>query len=164
MRPEDLVPRRGPAQLTQELVLGQTRWKVERLREADARRHGLVDQRVQRRGAGRLEHRVAFRVVWADVAGLKALELEVHQLFHQVAVLRGIEQRAGFARVGQLHDDHPARVGSAFTPSGFSLRAVFTSTTSPVTGEYSSDTAFTDSIVPNDCPCLSLAPTSGSST
>ena len=40
----------------------------------------------------------------------------------------------------------------------------FTSTTSPVTGEYSSDTAFTDSMVPNDCPCFSLAPTSGSST
>jgi len=35
---------------------------------------------------------------------------------------------------------------------------------SPVTGEYNSDTAFTDSIVPNDCPCFSLAPTSGSST
>ena len=34
---------------------------------------------------------------------------------------------------------------------------------SPVTGAYSSDTAFTDSIVPNDCPCFSFAPTSGSS-
>ena len=35
---------------------------------------------------------------------------------------------------------------------------------SPVTGEYSSETALTDSIVPKDCPCFTFAPTSGSST
>ena len=47
------------------------------------------------------------------------------------------------------------------TASGLSLSAELTSTTSPETGEYSSDTALTDSIVPNDCPCFSFAPTSG---
>src|SRR3954447_9975778 len=53
--------------------------------------------------------------------------------------------------------------GSVFTVSGRDLSAVFTSTTSPDTGAYSSDTALTDSIVPNDCPAFSFAPTSGSS-
>ena len=38
---------------------------------------------------------------------------------------------------------------------------MLTSTTSPDTGAYSSDTALTDSIVPNDCPCFSVAPDLG---
>ena len=50
-----------------------------------------------------------------------------------------------------------------FTASGFCARPLFTSVTSPLTGAYSSETAFTDSIVPNTSPLLKLRPTSGSS-
>src|SRR6476619_3845987 len=46
--------------------------------------------------------------------------------------------------------------GAEFTISGLSLSAGLTSTTSPDTGANSSDTAFTDSIVPNDCPCAAV--------
>ena len=77
----------------------------------------------------------------------------------------GVEQRAGFGGIGQLDLDHPAPCGSVLTVSGLSFSAALTSTTSPDTGANSSDTAFTDSIVPNDFalrrPC---GPTSGSST
>jgi len=40
----------------------------------------------------------------------------------------------------------------------------FASTTLPEAGLYSSDTAFTDSIVPQDWPCVTVRPGSGSST
>src|SRR5215510_15062365 len=32
------------------------------------------------------------------------------KLLCEIRILRGVEQRAGFARVRQLHDDHPAAV------------------------------------------------------
>ena len=71
----------------------------------------------------------------------------------------GVEQRgrsrpgsASFSTIIQLP------CGSVLTASGLSLSAVFTSTTSPDTGAYSSDTALTDSIVPNDCPASSVVP------
>ena len=38
------------------------------------------------------------------------------------------------------------------------MRAGFTSTTSPLIGANSSETAFTDSIDPNDSPAVDLAP------
>ena len=47
--------------------------------------------------------------------------------------------------------------------SGLATSAEFTSTTSPATGENSSETAFTDSTVPKLAWASSLRPTSGSS-
>ena len=40
--------------------------------QPDASGNRLIDQRVERRGAERLEHRVAFDRVGTDVSGLKA--------------------------------------------------------------------------------------------
>src|SRR6185369_5542076 len=54
--------------------------------------------------------------------------------------------------------------GSPLTTSGLLLTVAFTSTTSPDTGANNSETAFTDSMVPNDCPCVIFVPTAGSST
>src|SRR5262249_44176028 len=54
--------------------------------------------------------------------------------------------------------------GSEFTVSGLALSDAFTSTTSPETGANSSETAFTDSMVPNDWPWTIFVPTAGSST
>ena len=54
--------------------------------------------------------------------------------------------------------------GALFTLSGRSLSVVLTSTTVPLTGANSSETAFTDSIVPNGWPTVSAVPISGSST
>src|SRR5207244_8813714 len=54
--------------------------------------------------------------------------------------------------------------GRALTCSGLSLSEALTSVTRPDTGEYNSETALTDSIVPNDSPCFSVRPTSGNST
>jgi hypothetical protein len=48
--------------------------------------------------------------------------------------------------------------------SGASESGSFTSTTFPLTGEKSSDTAFVDSTTPNDSPFFTGSPTSGSST
>ena len=76
----------------------------------------FVHQRVERRGADHLQHRVAFGVVGADVAGLersgsKGIREVAGSHFTRSLILRGVEQRAGFAGVRQLHDDHPAAVG-----------------------------------------------------
>src|SRR5436305_13898082 len=58
----------------------------------------------------------------------------------------------------------PSPYASVLTSSGFSLSASLTSTTSPDTGEKSSETALTDSMLPNSSPCSSSVPTCGSST
>ena len=58
-----------------------------------------------------------------------------------------------------IHDS----CGALFTASGRSVSALLTSVTSPATGLYSSETAFTDSMVPKTSPLLNVRPTSGSS-
>src|SRR5262249_22322268 len=63
----------------------------------------------------------------------------------------------GFSAI--IHDS----CGVVLTASGFCTSAVLTSVTCPLTGQYSSETAFTDSIVPNTSPLLKLRPTSGNS-
>ena len=67
---------------------------------------------------------------------------------------------AGFETFSPIIQDP---CGSLFTISGFSVSEVFTSITSPLTGAYNSDTAFTDSIVPKTSPYYTVRPTSGSS-
>ncbi len=54
--------------------------------------------------------------------------------------------------------------GAEFTCSGFDVNSVFTAVTSPDIGVNSSETALTDSIVPNTSPFATVRPTSGSST
>ena len=54
-----LVAARDLRQPAQELVLALGGRQVQRRSEPDGRGNGLVDQRVERRGADRLEHRVA---------------------------------------------------------------------------------------------------------
>ena len=76
IRSEQLVARGDAPQFAQELVLALAVGQVQRLLQADARRNRLVDQRVERRGADGLQHRVAFVGVGSDVAGLKRLEIE----------------------------------------------------------------------------------------
>src|ERR1043166_8531940 len=46
--------------------------------------------------------------MWRDENDSKSKTMR--GLLHQFLILRRVEQRAGFARIGQLHHDHPARV------------------------------------------------------
>src|SRR5712691_13496851 len=46
--------------------------------------------------------------MWRDEKGSKSNSMR--GLLHEVLILRRVEQRAGLARIGQLHHDHPARV------------------------------------------------------
>lgn len=50
------------------------------------------------------------------------------------------------------------------TLAGSSTSVLLTSTTSPDTGEYTSEAAFTDSTTPKVFFCVTVEPTSGSST
>src|SRR5258708_29695227 len=58
----------------------------------------------------------------------------------------------------------PRPNASSLTVSVASASIEFTSTTSPLTGLYRSETALTDSTVPNTSPLASMRPASGSST
>src|SRR6266567_2805661 len=58
----------------------------------------------------------------------------------------------------------PLPYGSRFTSAGSCSSALLTSTTVPATGVYSSDTAFTASMVPKVSRCLNVAAALGSST
>src|SRR5215218_10658991 len=58
----------------------------------------------------------------------------------------------------------PSPYGSSLIFSGASSRDELTSTTSPPTGEYRSETALTLSTVPKESPATMVAPLSGSST
>ncbi len=80
-RPEHLIARRRAAQIAKELVLADAVGQVERFLQADARRDGFVDQRVERGRTDDLQHLVAFSFVGSDMAGLKLLWVEeVHYL------------------------------------------------------------------------------------
>ena len=54
-----------------------------------------------------------------------------------------------------------ASYGALLIVSGASRSSSLISSTSPVTGEYTSDTAFTDSTSPNTSPASTLSPASG---
>src|SRR5207253_4720014 len=56
---------------------------------------------------------------------------------------------------------HPLPNGSADTSDGSTPRSLFTAVTSPLTGAYKSDTAFTDSISPKVWPAFTESPTFG---
>ena len=70
--PEDAVARGDAAQAAQVLVLRDAGGKVERRRQADVGRNGLLDQRVERRHADGGEHLVASGRIGSDMSRLKA--------------------------------------------------------------------------------------------
>ena len=76
----------------------------------------------------------------------------------------GVEQRAASAGSAIVNLIIQESCGALLTASGRSLSEVFTAVTVPDSGANSSDTAFTDSMVPNAWPLVRVAPTSGSST
>ena len=57
----------------------------------------------------------------------------------------------------------PSPYGSSFTISGSSTAFWFTSSTSPESGETTSETALTDSTSPYDASFVTVAPASGAS-
>jgi len=67
---------------------------------------------------------------------------------------------------GRLNSSRQMNIdGIDFGDTSDSLQEkIYTATTSPETGENSSETAFTDSIVPKTSPCFTCRPISGSST
>src|SRR5215218_9759568 len=81
--------------------------------------------------------------------------------FEHLLVLLGGEQ-VPLARDPQAYDP-PFAVGVLVDLLGASFSASLTSTTSPPTGAYRSETALTDSMVPKASPAPKEAPSSGSS-
>src|ERR1700741_1648835 len=91
--------------------------------------------------------------------------MSVSGLFrHELFVVGGREQPVEFARILQRHLQHPRAMRVEFTFSGAVARSALTSVTVPETGANRSETAFTDSTVPNVLPAVSSAPTLGVST
>ena len=75
-------------------------------------------------------------------------------MYHGAASSRAARGSAAFVTfITIIHEP----CGSELTASGFSASRVFTSVTSPLTGQYSSETALTDSIVPKTSPFLKRA-------
>src|SRR5215213_2895182 len=73
------------------------------------------------------------------------------------------ERRSASSEVRSL-TIQPSPYGSSLIFSGASSREELTSTTSPPTGAYTSETALTLSTVPKESPASKVAPSSGNST
>ena len=113
------------------------------------------------------QHRRASACVRADVARLEALWIDDVMTLTSRGRRTATHRAAPSASPGSasFDDDHPAAVRIGVDRFGLRLeRRVHLDDFAADTGAYSSDTAFTDSMVPNDCPAFSFVPTSGSST
>ncbi len=75
---------------------------------------------------------------------------------------RGKKGRSGFSM--PRRDVVPSPVDEGLTGDGVSERASFIAVIFPAIGMYISETAFTDSSVPNSSPFSKVSPISGSST
>src|SRR6185436_7304917 len=157
VRAEHLIPCGDVPHLAEVGELGDAVGNGEGFGEPDRRRKGFVDERVEGGHADDVEHGPPLSSVGTNMARREA-HLTSASYFAASSRPPASPALVSFTAISQLP------CGSAFTCSGLLLSASFTSTTSPDTGEYSSETAFTDSIVPNDCPCVSLVPTAGRST
>ena len=121
-------------------------------------------RRATRRRSPRASHRARSRRGRCAGTGTRSRTRHRTLLRPASAYCAASSSAGRFRRIGELERrSSSCRADRAFTASGFVFSAALTSTTSPDTGAYSSDTALTDSIVPNDCPGFSFAPTSGSS-
>src|SRR5262249_7403241 len=127
-------------------------------------RNSFFHQRVERCGADGCKHAVA--IVWRGTymaAGKVVGRVEVvHPScdWYCEASSRPSES-VGLARLTRIIH---VPCGSVLTTSGWFFSSSLTATTSPLIGAKSSDTAFTDSIDPNDSPAAILRPISGNST
>ena len=129
------------AQPPQVRVLRFALGQIERRAAADAGRNRLIDQRVERRHADRAEHRGALgrrldRCVGTgrnrDVVGIVCDVSSQATSSARCTAPRRADRRCRAARPSAtiIHDS----CGLAFTASGFSPSARFTSVTSPLTG------------------------------
>src|SRR5262249_1081340 len=149
-------------EIAQILMLRLPRRELQRAAATNPRWNRLVDERLHRRRSDHLQHVGGVFRAGSNVTGLKRFGVEDGHFTRSAywdasRRLRVPDASASLSLIIQL------ACGSLLTCSGLSFSAVLTSTTSPAAGEYSSDTALTDSIVPNDCPALSFIPTSGKS-
>src|SRR5699024_189635 len=71
--------------------------------------------------------------------------------------------RSSPSSVTSTVNNQPAPYGSSLIRSGFWMTSSLTSTTVPVTGEYSSETDLVDSSSPQTSPAVTVSPASGSS-
>ena len=143
-------------------VLGVRRRAGQRRRQADVGGNDLVDERVERRSADRLQHALEVVAARAQVSGLKRIG---HGYFAEGAIAprRRAARRPRPARSVAAGSSR-SRAAWRSRPRDDSPGRALTATTSPDTGENSSDTALTDSMLPNTSPCWTCRPTSGSST
>src|SRR6476620_3321406 len=162
VRLEHTIPGRNRTQIAEEFVFRLPGRQIQLAARPDSRRNRFVDECIHRGCAHHLQHvRGVFRA-WSDVARLERLGIENAHFTRSAYCdasrrLPVADGSASLILIIQL------LCGFEFTCSGLSLSPLLTSTTSPAVGEYSSDTALTDSIVPKDCPALSFVPTSGRS-
>src|SRR6266542_1650465 len=133
------VPGGERFEMPAQLLLRQRTLEVELTPQTHAREN-VAEQLVDGRNADRGEHLLAVALGQREVAQLSATTC----LYASAS--RRDSTSAGSLR--RMRTSHPSPYGSSFTVSGASTTLALTSSSSPESGEITSETAFTDSTSP----------------